>query len=337
MTIATGQLAVRIEVAWRACVCFQDSKSSLTCDRTPLFVRGPACRKVLVVSESLWSLLPSSVGVPVFLCECAATRRVLSFRDCWFVVQGVQALHSCARGDSSIEYYLRSVFVCMHSRLEQLRLQCGSLRANCARLTRSIGHSKRTMWEQPLSRYMSIVIWIMFSLAANPLPAVLVFLRNCRGRKLAHYSDERLTRIAENSFLSARLEDLGVICCVGQSHYAKEWKCAKRYLSEQELFEWCERVNTTRGIAPSTFALIQHARLKSGMPRSVSEGIVDGNVRAAARVWALTWRTRWGARLGVLRQSEELSEENARGKVSNSCFMVVSLDPICVPLCGTFS
>jgi len=177
----------------------------------------------------------------------------------------------------------------------------------------------------------------MFSLAANPLPAVLVFLRNCRGRKLGQYSDERLTRIAETSFLTARLEDLERICCVGQSHYAKEWKCATRYVSEQELFEWCERVNITRGIAPSTFALIQHARLKSGMPRSVSEGIVGGNVRAAARVWALTWRTRWGARLGVLRQSEELSEENARGKVSNSCFMVVSLDPICVPLCGTFS
>jgi len=204
----------------------------------------------------------------------------------------------------------------MHSSSDRLRQQRATLRENSSSLSRTICQTARGLQHQYLSRNVAIVIWIMFSLVANPLPAILVFLKHSRGRKLAQLNDGRLTDLAEKSFLSARIDDLHDVCCNNPSHYARQWKYARRYISEQELFEWCQDVNMSKGIAPSTFALIEQAKLKAGMPRCVRMGLVSGAVSPAARVWALSWRKRWRARLGVLRQGEQVSSEHARQKVS---------------------
>lgn len=168
-----------------------------------------------------------------------------------------------------------------------------------------------------LTARLAHVIWIMYSLAADPSAAVLNFLRRAGGkRRWPNVSDESLLEIAERSFLDADQSHVLALSNVERPADAQALRAAKRLLAEMRIFQWCEALNLQKGAAPSTVSLLHRAQQDyDALPAAIFALTSTGRPAVTARVWAQRWRTRWGARVGTLRVSETLSIDEMRHKV----------------------
>ena len=161
-----------------------------------------------------------------------------------------------------------------------------------------------------LARDARYVVLLLFVLAANPRPAILVYLRRRR-----RANDSELLYSAEEALLSASDEELQELLSNEQARPAQR-RVAKRLLAEQTLFEWCRTVNESRGVAPSTAALLRHARkCEEDLPASVFNVNASGKIGLPARVWANGWRKRWNVKLGTIQSTDAPSREELVLKV----------------------
>ena len=85
-----------------------------------------------------------------------------------------------------------------------------------------------------------------------------------------------------------------------------------------------QRLNVTKGIAPTTRMLLDQARiLEARLPTTVSADYAlsaFGRPGGHARVWAHRFRARWGARLGKIRLAEPMSPGEMVEKVPANIF-----------------
>ena len=132
------------------------------------------------------------------------------------------------------------------------------------------------------------VVWILYSLVADPSAVLLHYLRGVRGYDdVCEWDDESLLELSDRSFLGVEFNDL--IAVVDEENPVDEraMRVAKRLLAEWRLFRWCESQNVTHRIAPSTAALLSRARIDGTVfPASVFGLNRSGRPAPAAREWA---------------------------------------------------
>ena len=204
------------------------------------------------------------------------------------------------------------------------------LRGIARQLKQARGDSR--MWR--LGARAARVVWIFYSLVADPSGVILHYLRGVRGYgDVSEWSDEALLELADCSFLEANFDDLVAVVDEEHPSDARAMRVAKRLLAEWRLFKWCESQNVTSRVAPSTAALLSNARADSAaFPASAFNLNRSGRPSASAREWARRWRKRWGARIGVVQALEHMSVEEMRGKV-RCVFLVLrgfEMDNCCV-------
>ena len=193
-----------------------------------------------------------------------------------------------------------------------------TLSTEIARHHRKDARARRTRERaQTLGIRSAQVIWIMFSLAADPSGAVLQFLRGSNlKRRYVGATDSSLLELAERSFLEADLEEVASLATGNCPVSAHALSLARRYLAEWELFQWCARLNESVGAAPSTVALLRRARRHPDVfPAAAFQLTRSGRPALAARKWVERWRKRWGARMGTLRLREKYSMQEMKTKV----------------------
>ena len=169
------------------------------------------------------------------------------------------------------------------------------------------------------------VVWIMFSLSADPRGAVLHFLRGGDlKRRYARATDESLLELAERSFLEADLGEIASYANERAPASALAMRLAKRLLAEWDLFKWCSSLNERVGAAPSTVAFLRRAgKHLEVLPTAAFEITRSGRPALKARKWAARWRKRWGARMGTSRAREHYSVDEIKAKVSVSYLLCV--------------
>ena len=161
------------------------------------------------------------------------------------------------------------------------------------------------------------VVWILYSLIADPSAVLLHYLRGVRGYDdVREWGDEALLELSDRSFLEAEFHDLVAVVDEENPSDERAMRVAKRLLAEWRMFRWCEEQNVTNRIAPSTAALLSRARIDGTVfPVSAFGLNSSGRPAPAAREWARRWRERWGARIGVVQACEQLSVDEMRLKV----------------------
>ena len=196
----------------------------------------------------------------------------------------------------------------------ELRALASELRqARSAADARCSGAPRRWQLDVRIAR----VVWILYSLIADPSPVLLHYLRGVRAYSDAReWDDGALLELSDRSFLGADFAELVAIVDEENSSDARAMRTAKRLLAEWRLFRWCEAQNVTNRTAPSTAALLGQARVDStAFPASVFKLNTSGNPASSAREWARRWRERWGARMGSVRAYEQMSIDEMRLKV----------------------
>ena len=180
--------------------------------------------------------------------------------------------------------------------MEMLRRRRASVAEASKRVTHELATVRRnSVQSSPLTRRAAHVIWILFSLLADPSAAILVFLNSTHDR---HVLEE-----AEQSFVSSDMADILAVCDVSNPSDVAAMGIARRLYAEHQLFLWCKTLNL-QGITPSTLALLREATKYADV------------LPARTRVWAQRWRKRWGARLGKF-GAVECSSEDLRSKACN--------------------
>ena len=184
------------------------------------------------------------------------------------------------------------------------------------------GSSRR--WR--LSARAARVVWVFYSLVADPSGVLLHYLRGVRGfGDTSEWSDASLLELADRSFLEADFHEVVAVVDEDCPSDAKAMRVAKRLLAEWRLFTWCETQNVTSRIAPSTAALLSRAHIDCAAFPAAALGLnSSGRPAKAAREWARRWRKRWGARIGSVQACEHMSVEEMRRKV-RSVFLFVRL------------
>ena len=148
----------------------------------------------------------------------------------------------------------------LEKRQRMLAASSKTLSTEIARHRRKDARARRTRERaQTLGIRSAQVIWIMFSLAADPSGAILQYLRASNlKRRYVGTADSSLLELAERSFLEADLEEVASLATGNCPVSAHALSLARRYLAEWELFQWCARLNESVGL---DFLLLRHCLL----------------------------------------------------------------------------
>ena len=130
-------------------------------------------------------------------------------------------------------------------------------------------------------------------------------------------SDVEVARLVEDLYLAAADGEVEALVDKVNPFDATALRCALRYVEEWSVVVESRRLNTERGVAPSSEAILEQIennrqrapRLFRGKPRGFG-----GSGRK--RVHRL--RTRWGGRYGSIPVGQRLSPEVARAKASTA-------------------
>lgn len=221
---------------------------------------------------------------------------------------------------------LRLLFA-MSSRLQTLRDQLAAVSQGIKNVTQlenaqkkrqRDGASVRPMYQ--LSARVARVVWIMYSMCADPSLAVLHVLRAERRRsRLSVLDDAELLRIAEESFLGAGNDVFLAATDLGSPSDPEALRIAQQRLAEMRLYNWVEMLNVEKGVAPSTVEVVRRARQEGdALPHVVFASHAWGRPSKRALKWARSFRLRWGCRLGTLRVREKMQIPEMVKKVTRS-------------------
>lgn len=213
-------------------------------------------------------------------------------------------------------------------------------RAELKRITRGRRDTARAAaraWQ--LSESMRRTALIAYALADYRVePAVRFLIASGRQRHWPDKTEEELATLVEGHFLDVDETELAAITDMEDPADGQAMKAALPYVEQWRLAEWATRLNTDKGVAPSTEALLHQLEAQRlalpGPVRPEARGTV---VDPSARVWASSFRRRWGARYGRIRIREHvpLEEMMLKAGSGNSCPKVSVWGLALSPLRGT--
>ena len=160
-----------------------------------------------------------------------------------------------------------------------------------------------------------LMVYVKSGYAAEP--AVLHLSKVGRRRRWPDMAAADAVRFVEDLFLQADAEELGDLGAMAPSTASPALRAASQVVEEWGIVAWSRRLNTEKGVAPSTDAILQRLagqRHAVGHPSPQARGTV---AQSSARMWASRFRRRWGGRFGCLPVSEVLPLEEMRAKAGD--------------------
>ena len=213
-------------------------------------------------------------------------------------------------------------------------------RAELKRARRGARDSTRAaarMWQlSDSTRRIALIAYVLADYHVEP--AVRFLVASGRERHWPGKLEEELATMVEDHFLEVGETELAAITDMEGPADGKAMKAALSYVEQWRLAEWATRLNTDKGVAPSTEALLQQLEVQRlALPELVRPDARGSVVEPRARVWASSFRRRWGGRYGRIRVREHvpLEEMMAKAGSGNSCPKVSVLGLTVSPIRGT--
>lgn len=202
--------------------------------------------------------------------------------------------------------------------MEALEQQLGDLRATLAHASRGIRKARADQRRAQLAlarqwqvsteeRRTAVIIYVLAGHTAQPAAKYLA----ARGR-IRHWpdrSERELCSLVDSLFVeeyTADADGLIALCDEGSPSDPAAMAAAAGYVEEWRLFAWAKELNVSKGVAPSTSAVLEHVvatRVASGHAAPHALGTV---ARGASRMWATRWRRRWNGRYGGIREHDQV-------------------------------
>jgi len=178
---------------------------------------------------------------------------------------------------------------------------------------------KASRWWKLGAVLTHVVMILVVRASGVTAPAVKMLCLEAQKRKWQPKSEEEVVAVVEDLMIGAGQSELTALCDEEHPSDIAAFKIAASWSLEWDLFQWVDKLNTDKGLAPSTEQVLQKAeQLRRELPewlRPAAKGIA---AEARARVWAFRWRRRWGGRHAKIRCRDDIPLEEMRAKASIS-------------------
>lgn len=144
---------------------------------------------------------------------------------------------------------------------------------------------------------------IAYALAEyNVQPAIKLLVASGRRRHWPDKAEDELVAIVEDLFLAVDVVELSGLTDLEAPADLDAMKLAVPYVEQWRLCAWATELNESKGVAPSTEAvLVKLESQRVALPDVVRPAARGTVADAAARVWATRFRRRWGGRHGRIK------------------------------------
>ena len=167
-----------------------------------------------------------------------------------------------------------------------------------------------------LTAVLEHTVLIIYGLTGYAAEPAVNFLAACgRRRHWPEKSEEELETIVVDLFLKVDAVELAGLTDTEGPADPAAMVAALPVVEQWRLVAWTAGANTTKGVAPSTDALLHRLeveRLK--LPEAVRPEPRGTVADSRAREWARRWRRRWGGRHGKLKICEAISVPDMQAK-----------------------
>jgi hypothetical protein len=148
-------------------------------------------------------------------------------------------------------------------------------------------------------------------------PAVRMLCVAAQRRQWPAKPEEEIRAMVEDLIYGMGYAELFALCEDENPTDLAAFKAAVRWSWEWELFLWVDKLNTNKGLAPSTGQVLLRAeKLRQELPERHRPVAIGTAAQSSSRMWAFRWRKRWGGRHGKIRVRDEISVDEMRAKAS---------------------
>ena len=192
-------------------------------------------------------------------------------------------------------------------------------RAELKRARRRAAADARVWVLSPRMRRTSLAIYMLAGYSTEP---AVKYLEACgRERHWPVRTAAELSTVVEDLFLQADADEVAALADASSPSDPTLLAVALRYVEEWRVVSWAARLNSDRGVAPSTDSVVQRAEEgRMRLPEAARPMPVGPCGEPRAKRWVARLRARWGGRYASTPVGEHVEPEEARAKARpNPC------------------
>ena len=222
------------------------------------------------------------------------------------------------------------------ARLEQMERDLQAVTSDAASLRLPIWSSQRRVKRklaqpQPwcLAGFLLHTMLILYYLGPYSPRLPLPYLHfTGKAKDWPEITDEELTALIETAFLDAPAKLFLELCDPVHPSDDQAYQAALDFRSQFETMQWCEEMNTTKGLAPSSATILHRLYTDNeARPQDFQRHIPMNTWVSTPRTFVHKWRRRFGGRFGCIRIVPNLTAESMMAKVNGLVLVFVSILP----------
>ena len=222
------------------------------------------------------------------------------------------------------------------ARLEQMERDLQAVTSNAASLRSQICNAQRRVKRklaqpQPwcLAGFLLHTVLILYYLGPYSPRLPLPYLHfTGKEKHWPEITDEELRALIETAFLDAPAQLFLELCDPLNPSDEQAYQAALDFRSQFDTMKWCEEMNTTRGLAPSSATVLHRLHTDNeARPQEFQRHIPMNTWVSTPRTFVHKWRRRFGGRFGCIRIVPNLTAESMMAKVNGLVFVFVSIFP----------
>ena len=178
---------------------------------------------------------------------------------------------------------------------------------------------KRLRSQRRFPKALQRVALILYDKGRHDPAAAAEFLaKEAQKRQWPAKPEAEVRRIPQDWFLEIDINDFNDLCDSARPSDPGAMRLAMQFWQEWSLAAWVEDANFSKGVAPSTAAVLdRYEQLRLDVPeaaRPAARGVVS---QCKARAWALRFRKRWGLKHGAIPAVDDVpvQEMNQKARV----------------------
>ena len=211
------------------------------------------------------------------------------------------------------------------ARLQQMKRDLQAVTSNSAALRLQICNAQRRVKRklaQPkpwrLASSLLHTVFILYSLGPYSPRLPLPYLHfTGKEKDWPEINDEELTALIETAFLDAPDKLFLELCDAMNPSDEQAYQAALDFKAQFETVKWCEEMNTTKGLAPSSATILHRLYTDNeSRPQEFQSHIPMNTWMSTPRTFVHKWRRRFGRRFGCVRIVPNLTAKAMMAKVS---------------------
>ena len=155
----------------------------------------------------------------------------------------------------------------------------------------------------------------------DPAAAAAFLKKEAEKRQWPSKPELEVRKLVQDWFLEVDLNEFTDLCDAANPKDPGAMRSAMAFWQEWSLAAWVEEANYSKGVAPSTAAVLDHSeQLRADVPEAVRPAARGVAAQGKARAWAFRFRQRWGLSHGAIPAQDDMpaTELNQKAHGGNS-------------------